>query len=83
MQIPVCKSTVQNINSLKLTLHLRSDSVASRSNDLWLYQEIKCSILWGAYSQKEYDSGVGHGKRQSQNSTAHDGVAEVKDGHAK
>lgn len=39
--------------------------------------------VWHAYSHKENDSGVGHGKSQTQNSTAHYGVAEVKDGHAK
>lgn len=35
------------------------------------------------YSQKKNDSGVGHRISQSQNSTAHNGVAEIKDGHAK
>lgn len=35
------------------------------------------------YSHKQYDASVGHGEGQSQNTTAHDGVTEVKDGHPK
>lgn len=34
-------------------------------------------------SQKEDDPCVGHGVRQSQDPTAHDGVAQVEDRHAK
>lgn len=33
--------------------------------------------------QKEDHPCVGHGVRQSQDSTSHDGVAQVEDGHAK
>ena len=34
------------------------------------------------YSQKQNDSGVGHGVGQSQDPAAHNGVAEVEDGHS-
>lgn len=37
----------------------------------------------GRYSQEKDDARVGHGKSQPQDSAAHDGVAEVEDGHAK
>lgn len=33
--------------------------------------------------QKEDDASVGHGVCQTQNPTAHDGIAEIEDGHAK
>lgn len=33
------------------------------------------------YSHKDDDAGVGHGKGKSQNTTAHDGIAEVEDRH--
>lgn len=32
---------------------------------------------------KQGDASVGHGKGQTQDATAHDGVAQVEDGHAK
>lgn len=35
------------------------------------------------YSHKEHEAGVGHGIRQSQNPTAHDGIAEVENRHPK
>lgn len=46
-------------------------------------QDLGTVCVWLAYSQKKNDSCVGHRKRQSQNSTAHYGVTEVKDGHSK
>lgn len=33
--------------------------------------------------QKQDDPGVGHGVRQSQDSTSHDRIAQVEDGHPK
>lgn len=35
------------------------------------------------YSQEEDYAGVGHGIRQSQDSTAHNSIPQVEDGHAK
>lgn len=35
------------------------------------------------YSHEEDDSGVGHGEGQAQDPAAHDGVAQVEDGHSK
>lgn len=32
--------------------------------------------------QKEDDASVGHGVRQTQNPAAHNGIAEIEDGHA-
>lgn len=40
-------------------------------------------VLWEGHSHKEDDPRVSHGVGQAQDAAAHDGVAEVKDGHAK
>ncbi len=47
---------------------------------LWKLRDLRCIL---GYSQKEDDTSVGHGIRQSQNPTAHDGIAEVEDRHSK
>lgn len=38
--------------------------------------------LW-YYSQEEEYASVGHGISQSQNSTSHNGITQVEDGHTK
>lgn len=35
------------------------------------------------YSREKHDAGVGHGEGQTEDAAAHDGVAQVEDGHPK
>lgn len=66
-----------------MDLHCKEHKSALISNLQSLIYCIVFNILCVSNLQKQDDPCVGHGIRKSQNSTSHDGIAQVEDRHPK
>lgn len=48
---------------------------------LFCIHAVSFLVLWQKYLREEHDASVSHGEGQAQDAAAHDGVAQVEDGH--